>query len=310
MSKKIIFILLCSVFACLPVGMVLAKQININTATLSQLDELTGVGATYAQRIIDGRPYSSVDDLDRVKGIGPATIQKIKEQGFACVNCLPAQAGETSTTSVSAPTATYPSGVYINEILPNPAGADETEEWVELYNSNNFEVDLTGWQIKDATGTPTTFTVPKNTEILSNSFLIFRRPETKIMLNNEQDGLTLLTPDKKVVDSVNFSSAPLGQSYGKTASGWSWSTNLTPEAKNIIMAVAKTVLASAKSKVVQTDLSKTENSVKNSLTEAGLANVSQTANPWFLFFSALVITMILAFSVLFIKLKFQKNVRT
>ena len=96
MSKKIIiilFFLLCPIF-------VLAKQININTATLSQLDELTGVGATYAQRIIDGRPYSSVDDLDRVNGIGPATIQKIKEQGLACVNCLPAQAGETSTTVV------------------------------------------------------------------------------------------------------------------------------------------------------------------------------------------------------------------
>ena len=37
---------------------------------------------------------------------------------------------------------------------------------------------------------------------------------------------------------------------------------------------------------------------------------TQTTNPWFLFFTALAITIISAFVVLIIKLKFQKNVRT
>ena len=203
--------------------------------------------------------------------------------------------------------ATYASGVYINEILPNPEGADETEEWVELYNSNNFEVDLAGWQIKDTTGTPTTFTIAKDIKISANGFLVFKRPETKIMLNNNQDGLSLLTPDKKIVDSVNFTSAVLGRAYSKTASGWSWSTTLTPGAKNIITAVA--------TKTSSKSLSKTKNSVKNNNVEAGLADISQAingnqealkaTNPWFLFFTALVITIILASSVLFIKLKFH-----
>lgn len=61
-------------------------QININTASLSGLDELAGIGPTYAQAIIDGRTYSSLDGLEKVKGIGPKTLEKIKAQGLACVD--------------------------------------------------------------------------------------------------------------------------------------------------------------------------------------------------------------------------------
>ncbi len=99
--KKLLIILL---FALCPILIFAAEQIDINTANLSQLDQLTGVGPAIAQRIIDSRPYSSIDDLDRVKGIGPATLQKIKTQGLACVNCPVVSAKEPAAqqTSVNA----------------------------------------------------------------------------------------------------------------------------------------------------------------------------------------------------------------
>ncbi len=73
--------------ALFPIVAFAVNGIDINTAFLQQLEEITGVGPAIGQRIIDARPFSSVDDLLRVSGIGPKTLQKIKEQGLACVDC-------------------------------------------------------------------------------------------------------------------------------------------------------------------------------------------------------------------------------
>ena len=62
-----------------------SNQININTASLEDLDKLSGIGPTKAQAIIDARPYSALEDLNRAVGIGPSTLSKIEQQGLACV---------------------------------------------------------------------------------------------------------------------------------------------------------------------------------------------------------------------------------
>lgn len=55
-------------------------KININTASISQLDSLSGIGPAYAQRIIDSRPFSKIEDIMNVTGIGEKTFDKIKDQ--------------------------------------------------------------------------------------------------------------------------------------------------------------------------------------------------------------------------------------
>lgn len=56
------------------------KCININTATVEQLDTLNGVGPSMAQKIIEGRPYSKIEDLLNISGVGEVTFTKFKDQ--------------------------------------------------------------------------------------------------------------------------------------------------------------------------------------------------------------------------------------
>jgi competence ComEA-like helix-hairpin-helix protein len=62
-----------------------STQIDINSASAQELDKIISVGPATAQKIIASRPFSSVDDLLKVSGIGNVTLGKIKLQSLACV---------------------------------------------------------------------------------------------------------------------------------------------------------------------------------------------------------------------------------
>lgn len=59
-------------------------KININTADLSQLQTLNGVGPSTAQKIIDYRnangKFKAIEDIKKVSGIGDKTYEKFKDQ--------------------------------------------------------------------------------------------------------------------------------------------------------------------------------------------------------------------------------------
>jgi competence protein ComEA len=61
-----------------------AAPVNLNTATLEQLDALSGVGPVTAQKIVDYREehggFGSVDELGEVPGIGDVRLASLREQ--------------------------------------------------------------------------------------------------------------------------------------------------------------------------------------------------------------------------------------
>lgn len=52
--------------------------LDVNRATAAELERIPGVGPAMAKDIIKGRPYQTMDDLLKIKGIGPKTLEKMR----------------------------------------------------------------------------------------------------------------------------------------------------------------------------------------------------------------------------------------
>jgi competence protein ComEA len=76
--RKLILVLI----ACLALAVNAFAAVNINTATQSELEAVRGIGPSKAKAIIDYRtksgPFKSVDDLDKVKGFGKKSVDKLR----------------------------------------------------------------------------------------------------------------------------------------------------------------------------------------------------------------------------------------
>ena len=56
----------------------LGGKVHLNAASVATLERLPGVGPALAARIVAGRPYTRVEELDKVRGIGQKTFAKLE----------------------------------------------------------------------------------------------------------------------------------------------------------------------------------------------------------------------------------------
>ena len=68
-----------------------------------------------------------------------------------------------------------------------------TEDWIELYNSNDTDFDISGWYLSDKESNPNKWEIPAGTIIPANGFLIFWCSGRDAFVNNEYH--MYLSPD-------------------------------------------------------------------------------------------------------------------
>ena len=121
--------------------------------------------------------------------------------------------------------------VFAADIVINEFSSNSADEWVELYNTSSGPIDLTGWQLSDASNPPETLsgTIP------ANGFFVFDKPGGGWLNNSGGDTITLKDVASSVQDSITYgqSGSPVGtpdadKSAGRTPDGSAtWANNLT-----------------------------------------------------------------------------------
>jgi predicted secreted protein with PEFG-CTERM motif len=88
--------------------------------------------------------------------------------------------------------------ITIIEVESNPAGYDEGNEWVRLFNPFSNSVDLTGWKISSTHGKTNTYTISENIDSCDSLKIVFSNQ----FIDNSGESLILYDKSQNVVDST------------------------------------------------------------------------------------------------------------
>ena len=123
-------------------------------------------------------------------------------------------------------------GLVINEILAGNVSAvadqnGEYDDWVELYNGNNFSLNLNGYYLSDNENDLTKWTFPSVT-IPANGYLIVwcdtaggtqSGLHTTYRLSADQEEVYLTDPTNTVIDAVHYVNMPSDKGYARVPNG-------------------------------------------------------------------------------------------
>lgn len=146
----------------------------------------------------------------------------------------PASASSQEPTTAAVPKTVPPlvTTVKINELLPDPEGADEDGEWIELFNDGTEKVNLDGWKIYFGTRSR----VLKGLEISGGGYLVLPTESLPGYLRNSGQDVLLKDSVDRVVDKLSYPESEEGWSYAWAPEArYAWTLALTPGAQNEIV---------------------------------------------------------------------------
>jgi len=131
--------------------------------------------------------------------------------------------------SLAAPAAPKKGSLIFNETLIDPMGVDSNDEFIEIRNTTEATVNLSGWKITNSA--KQSFDLPP-ANLGPQTITFFYRSESKLALNNQKEELTLYA-DKQVIDKLKITAPATGQSYSRAdGARWEWTDHLSPGQEN------------------------------------------------------------------------------
>lgn len=125
-----------------------------------------------------------------------------------------------------------PIGLVINELMPRNTStvsdnAGEYDDWIELYNNTNEEIDLSGYFLSDNSSNVSMWAFPLGTKIAAKSYLIVWADDdteqlglhTNFKLSADGEELILASPEMVPIDKVKFSGQAAEFSYARKPNG-------------------------------------------------------------------------------------------
>lgn len=125
----------------------------------------------------------------------------------------------------------------VNELLANPGSPklDANDEFIELYNPNDKQFDLSGFYLQVGLTTKRIYKIPAGTTIKPKSFRAFYSDQTNLALTNTGGMAELLDPFKNSISkSDDYASAKDNQAWALANNDWLLTTSPTPDKANVI----------------------------------------------------------------------------
>ena len=163
----------------------------------------------------------------------------------------------------------------ITELLPNPNGTgnDATDEFIELYNPNNVNFDLSGFGLQVGTTALHSYNFAAGTSLPAHGFTAFYSATTGLSLSNSGGQSKLLDPFGNSIDATGvYTTAKDGQAWALANGKWYWTTKLTPGSANIINQPSAAKKAAAKTTASKSQASKAAAKTKGAKTSAASAS--------------------------------------
>ncbi len=158
----------------------------------------------------------------------PTSLAWIKTSNLTPTNAQ----GELFKVAVSpTETSTSPYRVLINEVLPNPKEKGDTGEFIELYNPGGETVNLSGWEIHDASVTGK-YIFPSDIHIAPLSYLVVTDQEFSLSLNNSNEVIALWDREQRLVHRVSYEKTKEGVALNFVAGILRGARKPTPGALN------------------------------------------------------------------------------